>query len=172
MPRGVWEYRTTKKSRPGWLAFESHRLTAKRRGIPFLFDYDAWWAWWQVDGRWAQRGRGANKLCMARKGDAGPYSPENVYCATNTQNGRDAVFPGSSAASAEALRKLVGTEILRRPHLAVRGDGHPRSRAVLTPLGRFGSGALAAEAHGIDRSTATARARKGTNGWSYETHQP
>jgi hypothetical protein len=28
-------------------------------------------------------------LCMARRGDAGPYAPGNVYCATHAQNTKD-----------------------------------------------------------------------------------
>src|SRR3954467_5029195 len=41
-------------------------------------------------------------------------------------------------------RAMTGTH-----HLQVRGDGHSVSKAVITPKGRFGSAALAAEAHGI-----------------------
>ena len=34
---------------------------------------------------------------MARIGDAGPYSPENVKCLTNAQNGYDRRLNGTAA---------------------------------------------------------------------------
>ena len=70
-------------------AFEVQRRSAKRRGIPFLFSFEEWQAWWVEDGRWPERGRGRDKLCMARFGDAGPYSWDNVYCTTHAGNGLD-----------------------------------------------------------------------------------
>jgi hypothetical protein len=49
-----------------------------------------------------------------------------------------------------------------------RGDNHVKSRAVLTPDGRFGSAALAAEHYGISRSTASYRAHNECCGWQWE----
>jgi hypothetical protein len=46
-------------------------------------------------------------------------------------------------------------------HLKVRGDGHPRSMAVVTSLGRFGSIALASEAHGITRAGGHYKVKRG-----------
>jgi len=66
-----------------------HQNGARIRGIEWQFTPETWWAWWQIDNRWERRGRGADKLCMARKGDEGPYSWDNVYCTTNAQNHRD-----------------------------------------------------------------------------------
>lgn len=54
-------------------------------------------------------------------------------------------------------------------HLRVRGDGHPKSKAVITPKGRFGSAALAADAYDIGRRTACYRAKYQMQGWRYET---
>ena len=71
------------------IAFNAHRSGAKKRGIEFLFTFDEWWAWWQIDGRWARRGSHQDQLVMARIGDGGAYEPGNVQCITNTQNGRD-----------------------------------------------------------------------------------
>src|SRR3712207_5757761 len=68
-------------------AFSGHRSGAARRGIPFLFGFEEWRAWWLEDGRWEHRRPGG--LCMARRGDAGPYAPNNVYCATHAQNTKD-----------------------------------------------------------------------------------
>jgi hypothetical protein len=53
-------------------------------------------------------------------------------------------------------------------NLKVRGDGHPRSRPVITPKGRFGSMALAAEAFGVSRQAAFQWVRDHRPGWRYE----
>ena len=48
------------------------------------------------------------------------------------------------------------------------GDGHPRSRAVLTPAGRFDSLTIAAEHYGITRQAAHYRAKNGRLGWQWD----
>lgn len=147
----------------GWRAFQAQRDNARRRGIPFLFDFQTWWSWWQVDGRWENRGLGKGKLVMARKGDVGPYSPENVYCSTHEDNIKEA-----TPSSAEArMRSILEGRFKPGQHLRIRGDGHPRSKPVLTPRGRFGSAALAAEEFGITARSAANRAKLQREGWSY-----
>jgi hypothetical protein len=148
-------------------AFRSQRSKARQRGIPFLFMFDEWWAWWQTDGRWERRGRGKDQLVMARIGDTGPYAPDNVRCLTSGQNMRD-IRPEVRAA---ALEKSRMTSVERgHPlgcHLRVRGDGHPSSHAVITPAGRFGSVALAAEFHGFSEHTGRRWARNGWSSWRF-----
>jgi len=73
-------------------AFQVQRTNANRRGIPFLFTFTEWWAWWQTDGRWERRGHGMGKLQMAHFNDTGAYHPDNVYCATHEQNSRTVAF--------------------------------------------------------------------------------
>lgn len=67
-------------------AFIEQRSGAAGRGIEFLFGLSEWWAWWQTEGRWERRGQGKHDYCMARFGDVGPYHPNNVYCATKSEN--------------------------------------------------------------------------------------
>jgi hypothetical protein len=148
-------------------AFQHQRYGAKKRGIPFLFTRDEWWAWWQVDGRWERRGRFGHNLCMARKGDVGPYSAENVYPATMADNSGSVASETKAAAGRLGAAAAIASGNLGAA-FAMRGDGHPRSKAVVTPLGRFGSAALAGEAHGIGRSAASYRATHGVAGWRYE----
>ena len=47
-------------------AYFKQRSRARERRIAFTFDFDTWLEWWLVDSRWARRGRGGDKLCMAR----------------------------------------------------------------------------------------------------------
>lgn len=64
----------------------SHRNNAKMRGIEWQFTFITWWAKWGESGKWNQRGMGADRYCMARFGDVGPYSPDNVRIATHREN--------------------------------------------------------------------------------------
>lgn len=71
---------------PAYLKFCLQRGNAKMRGIEWRFTFDEWWAWWQIDNRWSRRGNKPEDLCMARKGDVGPYSLANVECLTFREN--------------------------------------------------------------------------------------
>ena len=53
-----------------------------------------------------KRGRGKSEYVMARKGDIGPCSPENVECLTNTQN-HQARHPNGSVARGEIKSTLT-----------------------------------------------------------------
>jgi len=57
---------------------------AKKRGIAWEFTFETWLNWWGDD--YAQRGQGRGKLCCARLGDTGPYSPTNCKKLTHEQN--------------------------------------------------------------------------------------
>ncbi len=69
--------------------YENQRRKVKARNIDWLFTYETWLDWWKSTGKLAERGRKSSEYCMCRIGDEGPYSPENVYCATNDQNAKD-----------------------------------------------------------------------------------
>ena len=69
-------------------AFRSQKINARRRGIAWEMTFADWWRIWDVSGKWSQRGRGQGYV-MARKGDTGPYSVDNVYIATSSQNIKD-----------------------------------------------------------------------------------
>lgn len=151
-----------------YLRFRQQVWSAASRGIGWEFTLPAWWAWWQFDDRWARRGTRRDQLVMARFGDAGPYAARNVH----------AVNPAGNVADRTRERVVASNKLGRQTreargnplgiHLRVRGDGHPRSQAIVTPAGRFGSIALAAEHYGITRQGAGARVRRGAAGWRYE----
>lgn len=67
-------------------AYRAQRHAAMARGIAWEFDFESWLRIWNESGRLAQRGRGAGRYCMARHGDAGPYSPWNVSIKLSTAN--------------------------------------------------------------------------------------
>ena len=147
--------------------------SSRKRGIPFRFGLLQWHRWWQEElrkiGPNAKRGLRRGEFMMCRVGDQGAYEPGNVYCGTARQNQADVTVRDPNARRLRMLgfwadRKAAGIPC----HLAQRGDRHPRSRAVITPEGRYGSAALAAEAAGITRQGASARALAQLGGWRYE----
>lgn len=154
-------------------AWRAQFHSARKRGIPFTFRLATWHLWWRLElgkrGPGAKRGLRKGQFMMCRIGDQGAYEPGNVYCGTAADNQRDVIArdPGAKKRHMTAVwaaRKARGVAC----HLAARGDGHPRSRAVVTPNGRYGSAALAAEVTGITRQAAAGRARAGALGWRYE----
>ncbi len=68
----------------------SHKARASRYKIPFLLSFEDWLHIWTTSGHYHERS--PTGYVMARKGDVGPYSVENVYITTAAQNKRDAWF--------------------------------------------------------------------------------
>lgn len=149
--------------------FDEQRRAAAKRGIAWEFTLEQWWHWWCVDDRWSRRGRQSGQLVMARTGDAGPYAWDNVRPFTPAQNVRDWTTRPDARAAAMQKRSMTyaASGRLISEHLRIRGDGHPVSRAVMTPAGRFGSQILAAEFYGVGVAAIRHRVRKGWPGWSY-----
>lgn len=69
--------------------FVEQRNNSKKRGIEWRMTLWQWWMVWDESGKWPLRGRTRNAYVMARLGDTGPYSVENVYITTLADNGRD-----------------------------------------------------------------------------------
>jgi len=65
------------------------RCAARQRNIEWLFDFESWWSMWCQSGKWDQRGRREGQYCMARKGDQGPYSIDNVDIVLVSKNCSD-----------------------------------------------------------------------------------
>jgi len=70
--------------------YSAQKQNARRRGIEFNFTYQSWIDWWGNDIVF--RGKGADKLVMARKNDQGSYHPDNVI----KLYGKDNVSQGNS----------------------------------------------------------------------------
>lgn len=82
-------------------AYITQKSGARQRGIEWRFTFESWWLIWE--DHFHLRGPGKDDLCMARKGDEGPYSPENVYLTTNSRNSID------KNSSDKALRRKMET---------------------------------------------------------------
>lgn len=80
---------TAREYRKRWLKtlrgkYWKHKTNAKRRRIEWQFTYESWMAFWGADID--RRGGKPYNLCMGRKGDEGPYSPDNCYKTTMLDN--------------------------------------------------------------------------------------
>jgi hypothetical protein len=147
-------------------AYSSQRRSAVKRGIPFLFTFEQWSEWWLTDDRWSRRGRNAGQLQMGRKGNSGPYSPDNVECATKEQKQKWQLVRLASFSPEKRA------EIAKKAGLARRGEKHWHARPVMTPLGTFATVKAAAKAHGITQPCGSVLARRKRNGWRYLVDNP
>jgi len=68
--------------------FYQQKRNAGKRGIGWGITLPQWWTMWQESGKWDLRGRGQG-YCMARHGDSGGYTIDNVYICTIGQNFSD-----------------------------------------------------------------------------------
>ena len=69
--------------------YHVHKNGAKKRGIGFLLTFEEWWSIWEP--LWDNRGKAKDSLVMCRYGDTGPYSKDNVYIDTYSNNSKLAV---------------------------------------------------------------------------------
>ena len=165
-------------------AYKWQRANASNRGIPFLFTFEEWKDWWISNGKWEERGVGKDKYCMCRFNDVGPYSVENVYCASNSKNLSDANLGKpkspetrlkmSEAASGKPKPWALGNNNpMHRPEVkqklsdAISGGNHYRAKAVTAPYGFWNSVTEASAATGIPNSTIEWRCKYNKSGFSY-----
>ena len=59
---------------------------AKQRDIPWELTYIQWRTIWAASGHWHERGFRKGQYVMARYGDKGPYSKDNVRICTVKEN--------------------------------------------------------------------------------------
>lgn len=75
--------------KPAKHRYYAHKSYSKSRNIPFLLTFEEWYDWWLANGIDKNQSMvpfTKQTLCMCRYGDKGPYSLNNIYCATQQQN--------------------------------------------------------------------------------------
>jgi hypothetical protein len=164
--------------------YTQHKSNATQRCIPFLLTLEEWTLIWLESGKWEQRGRGADKFCMCRKGDIGPYEVGNVFIGTGRENVRAGNL-GKLDSDETRQKKSQSMRGIPRPwclgennpmhrpavkakmSAAIGGANHYKAMGVTTPEGFFPTAKAAAEATGIKRPTIEWRARHKKFGFSY-----
>lgn len=74
-------------------AYNSQRNCARQRGISWELTFETWRGWWeaQLGPNWHQlRGKKRDQYVMARFGDIGAYSIENIKCILHITNTKEA----------------------------------------------------------------------------------
>ena len=66
--------------------YRTQRHNAMHRGIEWGIDFPGWWSAWEESGKWDNRGRVLGGYVMARFEDSGPYSKDNIYITTHSDN--------------------------------------------------------------------------------------
>lgn len=100
--------------------FRCQKCHAERRGISFHFSFEEWVQWWEANLglNWEKlRGNKLGQYVMGRKGDVGPYHPNNVMCITNTDNSKMA-----------RAGDIQTAEQRFKNSLANRGSGNARAK--------------------------------------------
>jgi hypothetical protein len=83
----------TKPRKPlSYYKYGKHKRDAATRGIEFKLTLEEWYSWWLQQGvdKNIKQPLNKNTLCMCRYNDIGPYELGNIYCATLSQNQKDA----------------------------------------------------------------------------------
>lgn len=72
--------------------WKKQRRDAHARGIDYELSYQEYLDWWISNGvdKNIKMPLTRDTLCMCRFNDTGPYKLDNIYCATLSQNQRDA----------------------------------------------------------------------------------
>lgn len=70
--------------------FRAQRGKAKQRGIDWQLTFEEWLGIWEKSGKFELRGRQSGNYVMARFGDVGPYSVDNVFVEESGKNISDA----------------------------------------------------------------------------------
>lgn len=136
-------------------AYSSQKSSARKRGIEWLLDFDAWLRIWLASGKFHLRGRGAERYCMARRGDVGPYSEANVEIITNRLNSTQ-----SRTNHPETLRHPAWTQIGRgRGWTLIRGATRDSYQVMIRDK-YVGTYATQAEAEAAYRDAAAQRLRE------------
>lgn len=98
--------------------FAKQRSHARERGIAWELSFAQWWGIWRASGLWAERGCSHSYAAvMARDGDQGPYSVNNVRITTLFEN-----FAESRAVHA-GLPSKPRKKAKRAPVIAGSGRG-------------------------------------------------
>jgi len=167
-------------------AYTQQKSNAKQRGVEFVLTFDEWKQIWLDSGKWEQRGRGAEKYCMCRVGDAGCYQVGNVFIGLGKHNVRDGNLGKSDSEEtkrkkSESLRGMphpwnVGkNNAMHRPEVkaklsaAISGAKHYSARMVGTPHGVWGSAVECAKAFRMPEATVNWRCRNQKLGFDYLT---
>ena len=89
--------------------YKSTVRRAGERNIEYKISFEEWYNWWLSNGVDKNVSTGwvrGNTKCMSRFGDKGPYSLDNIFVSTISQNSADA-FPSRKRHAGRFLPKIL-----------------------------------------------------------------
>jgi hypothetical protein len=109
--------------------YNQQKQNATRRGIPWEFTLETWWAVWRASEKWHLGGPKRGEYCMSRFGDAGTYNPCNVEIRESSVNAYEAMkdWPTKKRAREAAL-----VQVQPNPNDSVRLSPR-KTRIVVVP---------------------------------------
>lgn len=166
--------------------YTQQKSNAKQRGVDFKLTLQEWTTIWLESGKWEQRGRGAEKYCMCRLGDAGAYEVENVFIDLGKRNVSDGNKGKLDSAETKARKSAAlkgmphpwsagSNNPMHRPEVKAKmsakisGGKHYRARMVGTPHGIWTSATECAKALGMPVPTVNWRCKYHKMGFAYLT---
>jgi hypothetical protein len=167
-------------------AYRMQKSNAKTRKIPFLLTFEQWLEIWNASGKIHLRGRGAEKFCMCRNNDIGPYEIGNVFIGTGRENVRAGNLgkldsDKTRQKKSQSMRGIphpwsVGEKNpMHRPEVKAKmsqkisGSKHYDAKSVQTPQGIWGSAVECAKALNIPKPTVEWRCKNQKMGFAYLT---
>lgn len=84
--RGPYKVGLSSEEKKSWRKYQRQWLNAEIRDIEFLLTFEEWLKLWADSGHFEERGCRKGQYVMARFGDKGPYTVENVRIVTNSEN--------------------------------------------------------------------------------------
>lgn len=165
-------------------AYTQQKSNVRQRGLEMRLTFEEWKQIWLDSGHWEERGRGALKYCMMRKGDQGHYEIGNVFIGTGAQNVSDGNLGKPDSEETKRLKSLALSgkpkpwasgdgnpmhrpEVKAKMSAAIGGGRHYAAKRVITPMGEFDSGTTAAKELGVPKPTVHWRCSHSWNGWTY-----
>jgi len=129
----VCKYKYPKKTRPAlYRAYRSQKDKAAVRGINFLLSFEEWLDIWTRSGFLSERGRLSEAYCMARFGDVGPYSRDNVKIIKTKENCSERI---ASDKTIERMRLAhTGRKHTEETKIKMRLHGRPHSEETKQKL--------------------------------------
>jgi hypothetical protein len=166
-------------------AYENKLSAAKKGKIEFCLTLEEFQSLFKTEEQWLNYGLKKGGYMLCRKIEPGPYSIDNVYLGTPSDNNRDAFRNGGktyrrirtpkgdfdSLHEAAEAYKITSGAASNRANKNCKGfsyiDPKPKPKQVKTPADTFESTRAAADYYNITDDAAYNRAKYNRMGWSF-----
>lgn len=115
------------------IRYRGHKRGAGKRGIPFLLTFEEWYQIWLNSGHYDKRGAKRGHYVMARFGDIGPYSVDNVKIILHEENLSEAHLGKERP---EWVREKIRASTLDNPNMMREFSDETKAKISAAGIGR------------------------------------